>query len=83
MGQMKIPSKKNCDSCQKLLTADENENQPRELNFGTGMNFRGLMKIPLKKNVTAVNCCQKPLNADENKNKSRELKFGTGTSFRG
>ena len=33
-------------SCQQLLTADKNENQPTELKFGTGISFGVYMKIP-------------------------------------
>ena len=74
-------------SCQQLLTADKNENQPRELKFGTGISFRRSMKIPSKKNLwqlsSAVNSCQKLLTTDENGDQPRELKFCTGISFRG
>ena len=59
------------------MTTDENENLPRELKFGKGISFRGKMKIPSKKIVTAVNSCQKLLTANENENQPRNLKFGT------
>ena len=74
-------------SCQKLLTADENENQPRELKFATSINFSVNIKIPVKfysyQLSSAVNSCQKLLTTDENENESRERKFGTGISLRG
>ena len=58
---MKIPFKKIVTavvSCQKLLTADKNENQTKELKLGTVIRFRGYMKIPLNFFVTAVNSSQ-------------------------
>ena len=36
------------NSCQKMMTADENKNQPRELKFGTCINFSVYMNIPHK-----------------------------------
>ena len=34
------------NSCQQPITVDENENQPRESQFGTHTNFTVQMKIP-------------------------------------
>ena len=34
--------------CHQLSTADENENQPRELKFGTSVNFSVYINIPVK-----------------------------------
>ena len=49
-----------CDSCHQLLTAGTNENQPRELKFGTGISYMGQKKVTLNLFfVKAVISCQK------------------------
>ena len=35
--------------CQQLITVDENENQPREMKFGTQVTFSVYIKIPVEK----------------------------------
>ena len=64
-------------SCQKLLTADKNENQPRVLKFGTPINFSAYMKITVNFFfISAVNSWRQLIKVDENENQLRELKSG-------
>ena len=73
MGQLSSAVK----SCQQLLTADKNQNQPRELKIGTGISFRAYENSIQFYCVTAVISCQKLLTADKNENQPGDLKFGT------
>ena len=54
------------------MTADENENQARELRFGTSINFIVYIKIPIGffsyQLSSAVNSCQQLIKVDEIKN---------------
>ena len=63
-------------SCQKLLTADKNEDQPRKLKFGMHINFSVYMRILVIFFISAViSCqlCQQLITIDENENQSKEL----------
>ena len=72
-------------SCQQLLTADKILNHPRELKFGTPINFSVYMRIPLNFFVwqlsSAVKSCQELLTANKDENQPGELKFGTPINF--
>ena len=62
------------------MTADENENQPRELKFGEDITNRVYMKIPVKfysyQLLSAVNSWSQLITV-EYKKQSKKLKFGT------
>ena len=47
------------------MTADDNENQPRELKLGTHITLRVWMKITFTFLITAVISCQQLLTADD------------------
>ena len=70
---------------EKLIIVDENENQPRELKFRTGINFSVYIEILVKffpyQLLTAINSWLQVVAADEYENQPRELKFGTHINF--
>ena len=69
----------------QLIKVDENENEPRELKFGTDINFSMYIKIPVKflsyQLSSAVNSWLQVVTADENENQPRQLKLGTHVNF--
>ena len=71
----------------QLITADENENQPRGLKFSTSINLSVYIKIPVnffsyQLSSTGISCqrlsagWKQLITVDENENQPRELKFG-------
>ena len=60
---------------------DENKNQPRELIFGTHINFNVHIKIPViffpYQLSSVVNSCQQLETVNESENQPKELLFGT------
>ena len=69
----------------QLLTADENENQARELKFGTSINFSVYIKIPVEffsyQLSLAVNSWWQLITDDENEKHPKELIFGISLHF--
>ena len=61
------------------------KNQPRELKFGTHINFSVHMKISVKfvsyQLSSVVSSCQLLITVDENENQPRELKLSTPINF--
>ena len=67
------------------MTADKNENQPRELKFGTSMNFNVYINIQVNflsyKLSSDVNSWWQLITVNKNENQPRELKFGSCINF--
>ena len=67
------------------MTFNENENQARELKFGTSINFSVYIQISVKyfsyQLSSAVNSRQQLITFDESENQVREQKFGTSINF--